>query len=156
MYACATALSRPWVRRLVEESVTLLEVASEPGDSCELGHDLCAAGVGLLELELLAEAPLRGVEIVEVPERSETVVHVREGYSCQYALPVKLTVVPPIDDSVRRALETALGAAGIRTVRSPRYADSWRNAALREGVERDEPEAGYAPSPRSTRGATRA
>ena len=53
-------------------------------------------------------------------------------------------------------LETALGAAGMRTMRSPRYADSWRNAALREGVERDEPEAGYAPSPRSTRGATRA
>ena len=49
-----------------------------------------------------------------------------------------------------------LGAAGIRTVRSPRYADSWRTAALREGVERDEPESGYAPSPRSTRGATRA
>ena len=65
--------------RLVEESVTLLEVAAEPGDSCELGHDLCAAGVGLLELELLAEAPLRGVEIVEVPERSETVVHVVKG-----------------------------------------------------------------------------
>jgi hypothetical protein len=57
---------------------------------------------------------------------------------------------------MRRALETALGAAGIRTVRSPRYLDAWRTAALREGVERDEPEAGYAPSPRSTRGATRA
>ncbi len=49
-----------------------------------------------------------------------------------------------------------LGAAGIWTARSPRYVDAWRNAALREGVERDEPEVGYAPSPRSTRGATRA
>ena len=44
----------------------------------------------------------------------------------------------------------------MRSVRSPRYTDSWRYAALREGVERDEDEAGYAPSPRSTRGATRA
>ncbi len=65
--------------RLVEESVTLLEIASEPGDSCELGHDLCAAGVGLLELELLAKASLRGVEIIEVPERSETVIHAVKG-----------------------------------------------------------------------------
>jgi hypothetical protein len=69
---------------------------------------------------------------------------------------MELSVVPSIDDSVRRALETALGAAGIRTMRSPQYTEAWRSAALREGVERDEPEAGYAPSPRSTRGATRA
>jgi hypothetical protein len=73
--------------RLIEESVTLLEVASEPGDSRELGHDLCAAGAGLLDLELVAEATLRRVEIVEVPERSETVVHNVEG--------IRLTTLSP-------------------------------------------------------------
>ena len=52
-------------------SVARLEVAAEPAHARELRHDLCAAGVGLLRVELRPETPLRGVEIVEVPERSQ-------------------------------------------------------------------------------------
>jgi hypothetical protein len=62
---------------------------------------------------------------------------------------------PSLDESVARAL-----AALVRESRANASAASgggaWREAALREGVERSEDEPGYALSPRSTRGATRA
>ena len=68
---------------------------------------------------------------------------------------VKVTVDPSLDESVARAL-----AALVRESRANASATSdggaWREAALREGVERSEDEPGYALSPRSTRGATRA
>jgi hypothetical protein len=50
----------------------------------------------------------------------------------------------------------ALERSGVRIEVVPAAYDSaWRTAGLKDGVEEDEPE-GYAPSPRSTRGATRA
>jgi hypothetical protein len=66
---------------------------------------------------------------------------------------MELSVSPPVDDRTDRALRTVLG---VDTTRVRAYDDAWRRAALREGVERDDAEVGYAPSPRSTRGATRA
>jgi hypothetical protein len=67
---------------------------------------------------------------------------------------VEVWVDPPVDEAVREALAEALlhetgDAYGGR-------ADPWRRAALEEGVSRAEDEPGYALSPRSTRGATRA
>ncbi len=62
---------------------------------------------------------------------------------------------PPVDESTAQALDTALRAIGIDSQSVRAYDDAWRRAALHEGVE-DEADAGYAPSPRSTRGATRA
>jgi hypothetical protein len=68
---------------------------------------------------------------------------------------MKVTADPPLDEPVARAL-----AALVREARADASAASgggaWREAALREGVERSEDEPGYALSPRSTRGATRA
>jgi hypothetical protein len=65
---------------------------------------------------------------------------------------VRVTVDPPLDESVARAL-----AALVRESRATESGDdAWREAALREGVERADDEPGYALSPRSTRGATRA
>ena len=67
---------------------------------------------------------------------------------------VKVWVDPPVDDAVRDALahallhETGDAYAG--------YGEPWRRAALEDAVSRAEDESGYAPSPRSTRGATRA
>jgi hypothetical protein len=69
---------------------------------------------------------------------------------------VELTVSPPVDDPTERALNTALRAIEVDTPRVRAYDDAWRRAALHEGVEGDDAEVGYVPSPRSTRGATRA
>lgn len=50
----------------------------------------------------------------------------------------------------------ALERAGVRIELTPsEYESAWRATGLREGVEGEEAE-DYAPSPRSTRGATRA
>jgi hypothetical protein len=57
---------------------------------------------------------------------------------------------------VRQAILAAFEEAGVRTSGTLVYDDAWRRAALREAVEGDEPELGYALSPRSTLGATRA
>jgi hypothetical protein len=67
-----------------------------------------------------------------------------------------IAIAPSVEDAERRALQAALQAVGASTDGSPRYADSWRHAALHEGVEPDELDADYALSPRRTRGATRA
>ena len=61
-------------------------------------------------------------------------------------------VDPPLDEPVARAL-----AALLREAQAPASdGGAWRDAALREGVERSEDVPDYAFSPRSTRGATRA
>ena len=53
-------------------------------------------------------------------------------------------------------MRQALERAGVRLDGQPEaYRSAWRRAALREGTD-DEPVPRYAPSPRSTRGATRA
>jgi hypothetical protein len=57
---------------------------------------------------------------------------------------------------VRQAIFAAFEEAGVLAPRALAYDDAWRRAALREAVEGDEPELGYALSPRSTLGATRA
>ena len=68
-----------------------------------------------------------------------------------------LEVVPPLPPSERQALTEALARAGLEPDGPPPgYASAWRRAGLAEATrDGDEPE-GYALSPRSTRGATRA
>jgi hypothetical protein len=68
---------------------------------------------------------------------------------------VKVTADPPLDEVVARALAALLRDPGARAS-AVSSSGAWREAALREGVERSEGEPGYALSPRSTRGATRA
>jgi hypothetical protein len=67
---------------------------------------------------------------------------------------VRVTVDPPLDESVARALVALLRESP--AIASAATGGAWREAALKEGVERSEGEPGYALSPRSTRGATRA
>lgn len=63
---------------------------------------------------------------------------------------------PPLGEPGRRALIEALERAFVPTDRTPpAYESAWRAAGLHEAADADEPE-GYALSPRSTRGATRA
>lgn len=62
----------------------------------------------------------------------------------------------PLGDDERRALERALEEAGVGVQEQPQpYGSAWRQTAAREAID-GEPLDGYAPSPRSTRGATRA
>jgi hypothetical protein len=70
---------------------------------------------------------------------------------------VQLEADPPVDEALLAALEPLVVAA-TRQRKRGRSDDvsAWRRAAARESVENDPMEAGYAPSPRSTRGATRA
>ena len=63
---------------------------------------------------------------------------------------------PPLATSEREALELALTLTGIRSAGPTAYASPWRNEGLLEAVDADEESTPYAPSPRSTRGATRA
>jgi hypothetical protein len=69
---------------------------------------------------------------------------------------VELDSTPPLDAAVRQALLAAFEEAGVRTPGASVYDDTWRGAARLEAVEGDELETGYALSPRSTLGATRA
>lgn len=64
----------------------------------------------------------------------------------------------PADGRAQAALDHALSLASIELDPGfPGYASPWRVAALAESVERDpRADESYAPSPRSTRGATRA
>jgi hypothetical protein len=66
---------------------------------------------------------------------------------------VEVSVDPPVDGAVREALVEALSH---ETEPYAGYGDPWRLAALEDGVSRAKEEPGYALSPRSTRGATRA
>ena len=67
---------------------------------------------------------------------------------------VEVSVDPPVDEAVRDALAEALSHESGDAYAG--YRDGWRRAALEDGVSRAEDETGYALSPRSTRGATRA
>lgn len=67
-----------------------------------------------------------------------------------------VVVTPAVASSERRALLLALERTGVRLPGAEPYDRAWRRVGLREGVEGDDGEAGYAFSPRSTRGATRA
>jgi hypothetical protein len=73
-------------------------------------------------------------------------------------VPVELELVPSPGPGEAEAVRAALDQAGIADGLVPSARESaWRAAALLEAVERDPRDAdGYALSPRSTRGATRA
>ena len=67
-----------------------------------------------------------------------------------------IEVAPPLREAELRALSYALERAGVRSDGQPEsYRSAWRRTALREATD-NEPVPRYAPSPRSTRGATRA
>jgi hypothetical protein len=68
---------------------------------------------------------------------------------------VRLEVVPAVDPDVADALLPVLRAAGVLADADARP-EPWRRAALDEALGLDEPAGDYAPSPRRTRGATRA
>ncbi len=64
---------------------------------------------------------------------------------------------PPLPDDERLALERALAEAGIPLDEAPaQYRGAWQQAAAEEAVDCEPSADGYARSPRSTRGATRA
>ncbi len=68
-----------------------------------------------------------------------------------------LEVRPPLPESQLAALRTALARAGVGIVADSDFlASAWWRAAVREAVDREPNAARYAPSRRSTRGATRA
>lgn len=68
-----------------------------------------------------------------------------------------LDVVPPVSPDEEQALAEALGRAGIELDgHAPGYEGAWRRAGLEEATGHGDEEPGYALSPRSTRGATRA
>ena len=64
---------------------------------------------------------------------------------------------PPLEERdaavIGRALEIGIGSLATR---SSSATSEWRRTAAREAVEGEPEDAGYALSPRSTRGATRA
>ena len=67
--------------------------------------------------------------------------------------------MPPVEAALQQAILGVLEEAGVRASSAAGYDQAWRRAALHEGVEGDEgveQPGGYALSPRSTRGATRA
>jgi hypothetical protein len=66
-----------------------------------------------------------------------------------------VAVTPPLDETEQRALLAALELAAPAASTDDPYRQPWRVAGLLEGVD-DDADVGYAPSPRSTRGATRA
>jgi hypothetical protein len=67
-----------------------------------------------------------------------------------------IEVVPPVSEGESAALRRGLTTLGVRLDGQPEaYRSAWRRTALREATD-SEPVPRYAPSPRSTRGATRA
>jgi len=68
---------------------------------------------------------------------------------------VEIFVTPAVGSAERRAFLVALERAGVRRPGAPQDA-AWWQAGLREAIEGDDDDVGYAFSPRSTRGATRA
>lgn len=70
---------------------------------------------------------------------------------------MQLEVHPPLPESQQAGLRQALALAGVRiAVTQEALNGAWFRAAVREAVDREPVVARYAPSPRSTRGATRA
>jgi len=64
--------------------------------------------------------------------------------------------MPHVNSAEQRALQIALERVEVRLSGSERYKQAWWRAGLHEAVDADEQWVGYAFSPRSTRGATRA
>jgi hypothetical protein len=69
---------------------------------------------------------------------------------------VRIVVLSHVNSAEQRALQIALERVDVRPSGSKRYEQAWWRAGLREAVDADEQWVGYAFSPRSTRGATRA
>jgi hypothetical protein len=69
---------------------------------------------------------------------------------------VEVEATPPLDDREHRALISALEQFELGICTDEPYRHAWRLAALSEAALGDDVEVGYAFSPRSTRGATRA
>jgi hypothetical protein len=70
---------------------------------------------------------------------------------------VDLEAVPPIPPTELGLLESALAQAGVDLDATPGvYESAWRQAGLAEATGHADEDGGYTPSPRSTRGATRA
>lgn len=68
-----------------------------------------------------------------------------------------LEVVPPLPPTEQQALTEALARAGLELDGPPpAYASPWRRVGLFEATGNGDENDGYALSPRSTRGATRA
>ena len=68
-----------------------------------------------------------------------------------------LEISPPLPDEERKALSRALVRAGVHLDGRPEaYASAWWRTAAQEAVDDVPAPMRYAPSPRSTRGATRA
>ncbi len=65
-------------------------------------------------------------------------------------------MTPPLEPREHEALVTALEQENPSLGGDEAYRQAWRLAGLREAALGDEAEVGYAFSPRSTRGATRA
>jgi len=70
---------------------------------------------------------------------------------------VELEVVPPLSPAEKAVLAEAVrrAASELDGEHDP-YATAWRRAGLAEAADGDGEQEGYARSPRSTRGATRA
>ena len=62
-------------RRLVEKRFSCAEVTAQAAHASELRENFRTAGFRFLGLELGSQTLLRRIEVVEVPERSEAVVH---------------------------------------------------------------------------------
>jgi hypothetical protein len=70
---------------------------------------------------------------------------------------VDLEAVPPIPPTELELLEAALARAGVDLDARPgAYESAWRRAGIAEAAGHADGDDGYTPSPRSTRGATRA
>ena len=75
--ACTRDVALRELCRLVGNGVGALECAAQPLHACQLRQNLGAAVVRLLGVELCSEALLRRVEIVDVPQPPQTIVHGR-------------------------------------------------------------------------------
>ena len=69
---------------------------------------------------------------------------------------MEVEATPPLEDREHRALLSALEQLELGTRIDDPCRQAWRLAALSEAALGDDVEVGYAFSPRSTRGATRA
>ena len=61
--------------RFVEQRVALLEAAAKALHPCELSQHLGAARVGRLVVELDTKTLLAGIEVAEIPQRTQPVAH---------------------------------------------------------------------------------
>ena len=146
--------------RLVDRGVAGCKFSPKSRDAGELRENLSAPLVGALLGELALQSRLGRVEVVEIPQRSQPVVHIRsvEGRRgrTRYPRVVELDARPPLDPALARALATLLEDVSPWPPTQARPTDAWRTAGLAEAVEGDDEAVVYARSPRSTRGATRA